>query len=69
MIHSRSYSFFFYPNHCIHCNIWLLIYHSNFAFISITVPVKQWTDSQSLHLQNQKKHSSIMHKQPLTFQR
>jgi len=32
-------------------------------------PVTQRTDFQPQHLQNQKKHSKIMHKHRLTYQR
>jgi len=50
---------FFYPNHC---NILLLIQHSKFYIhIYANASVKQWTDYQPQHLQNQMKHSKIMH--------
>jgi len=42
----------FHPNHC---NIWLLIWHSRFYIHTYhNTPVKQRTDSQPQHLQNQK---------------
>jgi len=48
-------------------NLTFKILHS---YLSQNAPVKQRTDSQPQHLQNQKKHSKVMHnKQPLTYQR
>jgi len=61
----KALQFSLHANHWIHCNIWLLIQHSKlYIHITISAPVKQWRDSQPRHLQNQKKHSKFMHKQP-----
>jgi len=67
MIHSRSYSFLFTLTIAF---IAIFEYNSKFYIhITINASIKQWRDFQPQHLQKQKKHCKITHKQPLTYQR
>jgi len=62
----------FHPNHCIHCSIWPLIYHSKsyiHNYHNAYETMNRFSIAQSHDLLNQKKHSNIMHKQPQTYQR
>jgi len=69
MMNSRSCSFLFHLNHCIPCNIWLLLYHSKFYIYTYHNACKTMNRFSITASSKPKKHSNIMRKQPLTYQR
>jgi len=69
MTHWRSYSLLFHRNHCFHCNIWLLSYHSKLYIHTYYNPCKTVNRFSVTASSNPKKQSNIIHKQPLTCQR